>query len=253
MNVHIVVVAYGLAEDLRRLFESADGPGVTWHVFLHSQFPEVVEICYELGTRRNVWLYPYGVNRGLARSWNEGLYNAYRDSCDAALIANDDALAGPGDVQRIVQAALAHPDCYLIQGTGIDLREKRRGKMHLALAAINPIALETIGYFDTAFEPIYYEDQDYYRRAELAGLKDFVAADTAIVHAGSKSLYEVAGQKELHQRTFGLNQEYYIGKWGGLPGQETYTRPWNDPEAGLYEGYQALTPDPSPSGRGEKD
>ncbi len=237
MNIHITVVAYGLADDLRKLFDSADGPDVTWHIFLHSQFPDVMRVCYDLAARGNVWLYPYGRNRGLARSWNDGLYDSYADGADVALIANDDAVAGSGDVDRIAQAALANRDKYLVSGIGHDLHEDRLGNMLLALAAINPVALETIGYFDTNFQPIYYEDIDYYRRAKLAGLEALCVGFTHIVHAGSKSLHQVPGQQDIHAATFHVNRAYYSAKWGGDNGEETYERPFGEPEASLYEAY----------------
>jgi len=128
MNVHIIVVAYGLADDLRKLYESVEGEDserlnaetqrgrgaeITWHVFLHSQIPPVVEACYDLASRAKVWLYPYGINRGLARSWNEGLYNAYQDGADVALIANDDVLAGPGDVEARMERRLLEPSAAI--------------------------------------------------------------------------------------------------------------------------------------------
>jgi GT2 family glycosyltransferase len=233
MNIHIVVVAYGLADDLLTLVWSANAPAIHWHIFLHSQFPDVVKACSLLAMRKNVRYYPYGVNRGLAKSWNEGLINAYQSGADVALIANDDAIATDRDIAMLVEAALFNPNAYLVSGWGRHLSTGERGDMLLSLAAINPVALDTIGCFDENFFPIYYEDIDYYRRAALAGLPHVIVTSTDIMHAGSKSLYTVPGNAAQHDITFRRNQLYYEQKWGGDKGSERFTVPFNDAQFGL--------------------
>jgi GT2 family glycosyltransferase len=231
VKIHIIVVAYALADDLLRLYRSADAPNVQWHVFVHSQFPEVVEAVQHMALQTNVQAYWHGVNRGLAKSWNEGLMFAQMVGADVMMIANDDAVAGPGDVQRLAETAMNNRDKYLIVGNGYDIRNGAHSHQALALAAINPIALETIGYFDENFFPIYWEDVDWYRRAALAGLQMYVEPCTSIIHMGSRSLNHVPPYQ--HHDTFHANRAYYARKWGGEAGSETYTIPFNDSAFGL--------------------
>lgn len=235
MNTHIIVVAYGLAEDLTRLYASANSPDVTWHIFLHSKFPDVVEACETLVRNGNVNYYDYGHNRGLARSWNEGLYNAYFGGADVMMIANDDAVAGEGDVARLAEAAITNPDYYFIDGIGFDQSTNQHKSMKLSLAVINPIGIETIGYFDETFTPIYFEDIDYYRRASLAGLKSATIGGTHIVHAGSKS--RTLTDESVFWKDFNRNRDYYVAKWGGDQGCEGYQTPFNQ-DYGMYIGYE---------------
>lgn len=237
MNIHIVVVAYGLADDLLKLFESVNDRNITWHLFLHSRVDAVVQVCNAIRLRSpNVHFYDYGYNRGLAASWNEGLHHAYTDGADVALIANDDAYCNPGDVDRIAEYAMSHPDAYMVDGQGYDVRDNRHDPMGLSLAAVNRITIETIGYFDENFFPIYFEDIDWHRRAKLAGLSFVTTPGTYVVHQGSKSLSVTPAN--LHHLTFSLNKEYYIRKWGGDVNQEQFDTPFNDPDFGQVIPYQ---------------
>jgi len=230
MRIGLIVVAYGLAEDLVLLFSRSDSSKVHWYLFLHSQVEEVVAVCERLAARPNVRYYPYGENRGLAKSWNEGLIDGYHDGMDVMLIANDDAAPQYGDATRIARAAARNRDYYMVSGWGFDARALQSGDMLFSLAAINPVALEKIGYFDENFYPIYYEDRDYYRRAQLAGLGHMCIPSTHILHAGSKSRSIVPIQQ--HEEQFERNKAYYLRKWGGEKEYELFETPFNDPALG---------------------
>ena len=235
MKCGVVVVAFGLADDLENLLNRlVFQPGLFVYLFLHSRIPAVEQVCRRYAVYLNVRLYDYGVNRGLAKSWNEGLIDGYRDGMDVMLIANDDALPEHGDATRIARAALHNPGDYMVSGWGFDAQRNQSGDMLFSLAAINPIALETIGYFDENFFPIYYEDVDYYRRASLAGLERRCFPGTHILHAGSKSLGVTAAH--IHEDRFARNQAYFFRKWGGEKGHEQFTTPFNDPALGIRIG-----------------
>jgi GT2 family glycosyltransferase len=226
MTIHVTVVAYALADDLLQLYESCAGRDVRWHVFLHSDFPPVVAACTQLARDSHVSVYPYRVNRGLARSWNEGLLAADRARAEFSVIANDDAYAAKGDLHRLAQAAAQHPDAFMVSGMGFDVRENTLKDQRFALAVINPIALQQVGCFDENLWPIYFEDVDWCRRADLLGLSPVCVGSTHIVHAGSKTLY-TAGDMDTHHRRFAANQAYYSRKWGGAIGAETFARPFD--------------------------
>lgn len=229
MNIHITIVAHSLTTELRNLIDACAGPRVHWHLFLHSQNAEVVRVCEDLSQRDCVTYYPYGENRGLARSWNEGLRTSLIAGADVTMIANDDVQADYGDVLKIAHAATMRRDCYFVNGMGDDLTTGEHKPMLFALCAINPIALQTIGYFDETFSPIYFEDLDYYRRADLAGLQAYCVQDTRIKHIGSGTR-KAQNTEDTFWSDFNRNRDYYISKWGGNGhrGTEQYLTPFNE-------------------------
>jgi len=243
-NIHIITIAYGLADDLYKLVDSADGAGVHWHIFLHSQFPDVVAMCDELDELKNTHIYPYGTNRGVARSWNEGLHLAYtKYGADVAFIANDDVVCSYADLMKLTTVALNSPEAFMVSGCGHDVRSGADGDMTFSMGAVTRKAIETIGYFDRNFFPMYFEDTDWYRRAYLAtGGMDWkvVVPDTHIIHQGSKSIHTVPGLMEQHHQTFVANREYYLRKWGGLPEEEMYHLPFDEACYGLCIPYACV-------------
>ena len=132
MKIHIVVVAYGLPEDTEKLL--ACKPAVKknynkfhWHLFLHSQITEVVAVCEKAAKRKNVTYYPYGTNRGLAKSWNEGILAGYDAGADVVIVSNDDMMPGPGDIETVAEAAMKQREegqlIYLVDAQMYDKRQ----------------------------------------------------------------------------------------------------------------------------------
>lgn len=235
MDIHIVTIAYGLPDDLENLLEykpKSKKNKFHWHLFLHSQIADVVEVCEEAAKRKDVTYYPYGINRGLAKSWNEGILAGYDAGADVVIVINDDLMPGDGDIERIAEVAMEQRGkgnfTYMVMGRMFDKLEDKYTESSFGCFAIQPIALETIGMFDEQFVPIYYEDLDYFYRAHISGLKQYLVADTDMVHKGSATIYSVAKLKEQHDKTLLANQTYYVKKWGGEPGHEKFLKPFND-------------------------
>ncbi len=234
MNIHIVTIAYGLAADTLALFNTATSEKhqVFWHLFLHSKYPDVVALCEELARRPNVTLYNYGFNRGVAKSWNEGVLNAYAAGADVVIVSNDDIVPAPGDLDRLAEAALAHPEAYMVTCHGFDRGMNKEFSMRYGFWAWQRRAIEVIGMLDENFIPMYYEDVDYERRRVLAGLQPFHVTDTYVIHQGSKSVYTVPGLLNQHHITLQANYEYYLSKWGEREKEHLLT-PFGDPSLGL--------------------
>jgi GT2 family glycosyltransferase len=72
---------------------------------LHSADPPTAAACAELARREEVTLHAHGRNRGLSRTWNDGLLAGYADGADVVIITNDYVRFGPGDLDRLAQAA----------------------------------------------------------------------------------------------------------------------------------------------------
>ena len=169
-----------------------------------------------------------------ARAWNEGILACYGAGADVVIVANDDVAPGPGDLDRIAAKASACPDRYVVSCAGHNERLGCFVPSHgFSCFAINPIALQTLGCFDENFFPIYCEDQDYARRAALAGLSEENCADTNVTHGGSSAIFASAELARQNALTQAYNIAYYERKWGGGAGAERFATPFGDPRFGV--------------------
>lgn len=96
------------------------------------------------------------------------------------------------------------------------------------LWAINPVAMNDIGGWDTNFAS-YFSDQDTRRRLNLSGWETIDTNIQGINHEGSATIRSDAKLEFLNTQTFPLYQNYYLSKWGGQPGEETFSIPFNNP------------------------
>ncbi|MCS3511318.1 glycosyltransferase [Pseudomonas grimontii] len=78
--------------------------------------------------------------------------------------------------------------------------------------------LERIGWLDEAFGIGMFEDDDYSRRIQAAGLRTVCAEDAFIHHYGQASFKKLIASGE-YQALWDKNQAYFESKWG------TWTRP----------------------------
>lgn len=236
MRVDLVVPAFNQPVWLERLVDSAASAAheVLVHLFLHSGDRATAAVCERLAGRPDVRYHAYGFNRGLSRTWNDGLLDAYGEGSELVVIANDDVAFSPGDLDRLVAKAAANRDRYIVSCSGYHERHGRRLPSHgFSCFAVNPVALEVLGCFDENFAPAYCEDQDYARRAALAGLSEENCADTDVVHAGSSAILASAELRSRNAHTQALNMAYYRRKWGGLAGAERFDRPFGNPNLDL--------------------
>ncbi len=74
-----------------------------------------------------------------------------------------------------------------------------------------------IGYFDEAFSPGHYEDDDYCHRARLAGYRLLICGDVLVHHRGSVSFRQA--QPEQLQALIERNYRLFIEKWHFDPRQ----------------------------------
>lgn len=88
---------------------------------------------------------------------------------------------------------------------------------------------DTVGNFDEMFYPGYFEDNDFLYRLRLAGIHgdgvhtlpkvelDAICQGNALTLKSGK----------IANVRFDILCNYYIRKWGGSPGHETFTKPFN--------------------------
>ena len=146
-----------------------------------------------------------GFNLGVAASWNFVI--RARPAAPWWLIVNADIQFGAGDLERLADA--------------MDRPGPRVACLYeFGAFAINAETVDTVGWFDENFHPIYFEDNDYRRRCHLAGVP-VVNLISRTRHDNSATI--ASGYARHNDRTFPRNGDYYAAKWGGPPGQETRT------------------------------
>jgi hypothetical protein len=92
------------------------------------------------------------------------------------------------------------------------------------LAAFNMEAIRQAGPWDMNL-PMYFSDNDYYRRIKLLNY-ELVESHLPMIHHGSSTIKSDPVRLIINGITFPLYQSYYQQKWGGEPGKETFHIPF---------------------------
>jgi GT2 family glycosyltransferase len=205
--IPVLGIAYISRPDLlRRLLASIDtevgriviidnSPDVSW---ASASLPED---CYVIRAHHNL---------GVASSWN--LIIKANPLADYWVIANSDVTFGRGDLDRL--------DAHMQTVGGWALMPDP------IIFGIDPHVIELAGWFDENIAPAYFEDNDFARRCALAGVQ-VNHLPFGGLHEGSATINSDVRYRNANNRTFPQNQRYYISKWGGGPGQEVYSTPFN--------------------------
>jgi hypothetical protein len=244
--IGLVVVAYRYFPE--PLFKSilSSNKKVRWYIFCHGQNVELRRKLREFSSTVDAVCFDHGVNRGTARSFNDGLIASQADNNVATLFLNDDLHFLPGAFDQFVDFILdeggRNPDAGLIMTYGTDTGGTvGSGEWHgkpvmqgLACGAVTAAAIEKVGYFDQNFWPVWYDDNDYGRRLKLSGLSFLIDERVHVEHKrsstarGDRFLRRISREREVR------NAAYYARKWGGPPGEETFTSAFGDPKLGCY-------------------
>lgn len=236
MRVHLITVAYlSLTQATVRSVLDC-GLDVDLTIFTHSNDPRVLSVACAAAANSEVMLEDHRQNRGLAKSWNDGLLISWKVGYDATIIFGDDCVFSYGDIKLIAETAVANPQTHMVTCGGYNGAAKATVPDHgYSCFAITAAAIEKIGAFDQNFFPAYYEDNDYDRRAKLLGFTRVELPQAGVVHEGSGSLFKAGPElARQHSITFPLCGAYYLRKWGGGPAIEKNEYPFNDPSVGLH-------------------
>lgn len=174
-------------------------------------------------------------NYGVTIPWNRMIENAILDGHSHIFVANDDTTFAGGTMQKMIDALdndgldLVSP----INTRDFQVTEERKyslDKLDFASFAITPKTIEKFGYFDEELFA-YFNDNDYARTILVNGGKCAGITDAGFYHVGSVTQFK-GKEKPWEERVishedFRVAQSYFVAKWGGLPGQETYLTPWN--------------------------
>jgi GT2 family glycosyltransferase len=233
-NVEIIVVDNG----------SADGT------------PDYLKVWASRGRNRQIILNQD--NKGFAAANNQGMRMA---TGDYLVLLNNDTYVTPGWLGTLLAHLKRHDDLAMIgpvtnsigneakidiSYSGMEEMSKRALQYtsgHLGhtyplqtvaffCVALPRRVLENVGELDEAFGVGMFEDDDYCRRVELAGMRVACAEDVFVHHEHSASFNEIAAGPR--RALFQANRDIYEKKWG----------PW------LPHTYRRDKPDQRKAGRG---
>jgi len=153
--------------------------------------------------------------QSVARAWNDAAQRTEGD----LILSNDDIMFAPDTIEKLLDVARTNERAGIVS-----VLEGQR----FCLFWLNRAAYEAVGSFDEVFAPAYFEDNDYHYRLTLAGW-EAPCVYTPIRHENSATMKAVSMQERetVHHERFRVCQRVYTQKWGGLPGQERYTEPYN--------------------------
>ena len=138
-----------------------------------------------------------------------------RERCVNYLIfMHNDAQCLEGEASRVLDCARMHLDAAVVF-TYYD-----------AFAVFNVAAIRDVGPWDETFR-WYFADNDYYRRMQLRDWARYNYGGQKVVDDGSQTQHSdpaIAAEVGAH---WPWDDAHYRHKWGGPPGQERYSIPYN--------------------------
>jgi len=187
-------------------------------------------------------------NTGCAGGWNAGVQYALDHGFTHIGIFNNDILVGPNAIQAMYDRLKREPAVYMTSAVDTikelpipqlvlnpehDVNKKPDTEAphpNFSCFMITKETVEKVGFFDEGFFPAYFEDNDYHYRLKLAGGVNCAIANTlaVFIHYGSRTQNQSIGSPIVPGPSFEANRNYFISKWGGAPGSEKYTIPFND-------------------------
>jgi len=174
------------------------------------------DVLTTLNPSKSLIITDFPANHGLARSWNLLCRNAFDSDCDAIIIARDWLIL---DQPTITETIKALGNQRFVHYSAANYRP-------LSFFALTRELYQEIGEFDTQFWPEGFEDSDYLYRMKLMGIPLHVFNGVSFFsgdYAPSDKYDNV--EQAIYHHNFRKNAEYYVQKWGGLPGYETYRTP----------------------------
>lgn len=191
------------------------------------------------------------------KSVNVGVQDGFERGYDIVLVCNNDIVLHPEAIWRIAQrfekGDVGMVTCMDVRG---EMNEKKIPTFRIEVLltkdkeevdeaphpnfsafAVNQECWGKAGEFDEVFAPAYFEDNDYHYRMKLLEIKAIILPTAMFYHYGSRTQNEASenGLPFVSGGSFENNRASYVKKWGGVPGQETFKTPYNDPEKKVFE------------------
>jgi len=202
-----------------------------------------------------------GERWGFQRSVNFGVNKGVEEGFDAILVLNNDIVLHPQAIwrlaNRIGKGDIGMATCMDVAGQTqpmfigqLDPREREKideaPHPHFSAFMISAQAWRIIGEMDELYFPAYFEDNDIHYRMKLVGLPAIVHPPAMFYHYGSRTQNEAdeKGTPIVSSPMFENSRALYVKKWGGVPGDEKYETPYNDPSMDIRATKQNPNPEP---------
>jgi hypothetical protein len=183
------------------------------HLWPNGDAPDLPDLPAGVTVRRLPEMSPVDViNMMIQSSWDD----------DVMFWAHNDCFSQPGAAKEffdIVEAAHHGSERWGVYFSLYDI-----------LCAFNMEAVREVGYWDPMFFQ-YTADPDYYHRMAVHNwpIKQWAEGrDGRIIHRGSMTVRSdptFNRRVQWRERTK-FDKSYYAMKWGGLPGTETFKKPF---------------------------
>lgn len=194
------------------------------------------------GENSDTFAINFNENRGVSASWNLGIKMAI-EKWDSKyfFIPNNDVLLHPKTIDTLIEK-IQEKDVLMATATDISGKISRALDIEALPAPSEDLKTEapdfscflikretikSIGYFDEAFYPAYFEDNDYHYRIKLSGGYAYRYSRAIYFHYGSRTIKADEKVKFRSNLGYSNNRDYYIRKWGGAPGKELFKTPFN--------------------------
>jgi hypothetical protein len=182
----------------------------------------------------------------LAKAWNRGIRLAFNRGAEYVIVSNLDIQLHPLCIDNLIECAAqepralvwcpaswANPRTFMLS----TLQPAVRPGMHWSCYMVDRRFFDTVGEFDEGFTPAYLEDADMTYRMHVAGafgvtclaalclnydrgtIKGIIDCDGADIPKMTRLLAELRAR-------ISANDARYLEKWGGSPGQERFSTPF---------------------------
>jgi len=153
----------------------------------------------------------------LSHTQSHNYFQILAHGYDALIVMHNDAECEPDTIDKLLALKETLPRKWGVVFTNYD-----------AVAMYNPAMWKDIGKWDWRLFPSYFSDDDYYRRAKLAGW-ELIDSGLPVRHEGSHIINKVDMKLKWlnHHILHESARNAYLRKWGGDPGQETFTVPFD--------------------------
>ncbi len=194
---------------------------------------------YHRSSNDERWGFQRTVNFGVGYGWQKG--------ADYALVLNNDITLHPEAIWRLIKR-FEQGDAGMVTAMDVRGEMNEKGIVPALIGSLNANekesvdeaphpnfsafmiskeTWETVGEFDELFYPAYFEDNDYHRRMKLLEVTAIVLPAAMFYHYGSRTQNEgdITGPIVPSPMFENIRAEY-AKKWGGKPGEETFTFPY---------------------------
>ena len=202
---------------LIRMISSIDYPVEKLCIVQNGRDDTVDEAIRDIAAGRNnliekVYIERPFRNMGVAPAWNS-IIKSFPE-CDYWLIANNDTVFLPGDLEKYHTLIKENPHSIIADAS-----------KSFGCFAITKAVIAEVGLFDENIWPIYSEDIDYYVRMQKKNIQ-LIAIPSDIGHSNDgswtiKSNQVYAASNNVTQNS---NAVYVAEKWGN---NQEFDNPWN--------------------------